>query len=136
MSFVNAKKGHRQGCYKFVRYATRQAMNSRQQHPCFFPAIVCAEFDSPIDALVSLCVPYSEAMELVAASWVVGATDCIVTVIDGGRSVAVLRTERGRWAACNAFPEHASPSPTEAARQLGKLLRRGRRGMLGRVPSC
>lgn len=121
---------HRQGFYKFEGYATRQAMNQRQE-PCYFPAIVCAEFDSPIDALVSLCVPADEAMDLVSATWTTGEADCVMTVIDGGRTVAALRTAQGRWAACNAFPERASPSLSEATRQLGKLLRRGRRGMLG-----
>ena len=34
----------------------------------FIPLIVCAEFDSPIDALLSLCVPHDEVMDMVAAS--------------------------------------------------------------------
>lgn len=109
---------------------TREAMKP-DFSPAYFPAIICAEFDSPIDALLSLCVPGDEAMNLVTASWVSGVTDCVMTVISGGRPVAVLRTAQGRWAACNAFPEQACASPTEADRRLGKLLRKGKKGMLG-----
>lgn len=71
----------------------------------YFPAIVCAIFDSPIDALVALCVPRDEAMDLVAAFWGEGDAVCIVATLDGGRPVAVLQTPEGRWAACNAFWE-------------------------------
>ena len=38
-------------------------------HPRFLPAIICAEFDSPIDALLSLHVPQEEAMDAVVAAW-------------------------------------------------------------------
>jgi hypothetical protein len=97
----------------------------------YFPAIVCAEHDSPIDALISLCVPFDEAMDLVAASWRSDGGGCIVATIDGGRAVAALRTGGGRWAACNAFLDYLCPTPREAERQLGKLLKRGRQGLVG-----
>ena len=97
----------------------------------YFPAIVCAEFDSPIDALISLCVPQDEAMNLVAASWRDGEPSCIVAATDGGRDVAALRTPDGRWAACNAFLEHGCATRREAERQLKKLLKRGRHGIVG-----
>jgi hypothetical protein len=100
----------------------------------YFPAIVCAEHDSPIDALISLCVPFDEAMDLVAASWRNEWGGCLVATIDGGRVVAVLRTGEGRWAACNAFLDYCSPTPREAERQLTKLLKRGRKGMVGLLP--
>ena len=45
-------------------------------HPRFLPAIICAEFDSPIDALLSLHVPQEEAMDAVVAAWHGGATGC------------------------------------------------------------
>lgn len=101
----------------------------------YFPAIVCAEFDSPIDALISLCVPQDEAMDLVAASWRDGQPSSIVATIDGGREVAALRMPDGRWAACNAFLDYACTTPSEAERKLQKLLKRGRRGMVGVLAS-
>ena len=97
----------------------------------YFPAIICAEFDSPIDALISLCVPQDEAMNLVAASWRSGESACVVATLDGGRSVAALRITEGRWAACNAFLDFCYPTRSEAERQLHKLLRRGRKGSVG-----
>ncbi len=107
----------------------------KHSNDLFFPAIVCGQFDSPIDALVSLCVPHDEAMDLVASSWrgdaAAGAASCLVATLDGGRSVAALRGEDGRWAACNAFLDHACASRGEAERQLKKLLRRGRHGTIG-----
>jgi hypothetical protein len=100
----------------------------------YFPAIICAEFDSPIDALISLCVPQDEALDLVAASWRGGASSCVLATIDGGRAVAALQTADGRWAACNAFLAHCSASRSEAERQLKKLLKRGKRGCVGVLP--
>lgn len=97
----------------------------------YFPAILCAEYDSPIDALVGLCVPHDEAMDLVAASWRGGETGCLVTRVDGGRTVAVLPTPDGRWAACNAFLEACCATRSEAERELKKRLKRGRRGFVG-----
>ncbi len=97
----------------------------------YFPAIVREEYDSPVDALVGLCVPHDEAMDLVAASWRNGVAEAVVTTVDGGRAVAVMPTKDGRWAACNAFLEHSSPSRQEAERRLQKLLKRGRRGCIG-----
>ena len=99
----------------------------------YFPAIVCVECDSPIDALLALCVPRDEAMDLVAASWRSDECECILTTVDGGRSVAALRTPAGRWAACHAFLEHASATRSEAERQLRKLLKRGRQGYVGEL---
>ena len=99
----------------------------------FLPAIVRDEYDSPIDALVNLCVPLGEAMDLVAASWRAGGDRSVVTTVDGGRAVAAILTPAGRWAACNAFPEYACAHRGEAERRLRKLQKRGRRGLLGQV---
>lgn len=101
----------------------------------YFPAIICGEFDSPIDALIALCVPQGEAMTLVAASWSLGNAGSILTSVDGGRSVAALRTAEGRWAACNAFLDDACLTSREAERRLQRLLKRGRRGMVGILES-
>ena len=103
------------------------------EHPDtrYFPAIACGEFDSPIDALLSLCVPYDEAMALVAASWTEGEGFAILAAIDVGRSVAALPLADGRWAACHAYPGHAVASRPEAERRLRKLARRGKRGLIG-----
>jgi hypothetical protein len=97
----------------------------------YFPAIVCQEYDSPIDALIGLCVPQDEAMDLVAALWRSEESTCVVATISGGRTVAALRTPEGRWAACNAFLDYGCSTPREAERQLRKLLKRGRRGYVG-----
>ena len=99
---------------------------------CYVPAIVCAEYDSPIDALIGLCVPQSEAMDLVTASWL-NREACLLATIDGGRAVAAIRTPHGRWAACNVFPEYGCPTRKEAERQLGRLLRRGRTGFVAEL---
>ena len=116
----------------------------------YFPAVVCAEFDSPVDALRSLCVPHEEAMDLVAASWfppsprraIKPADVCdtrerdecgqyaLVTTIDGGRCVAVLRLNNGRWAACYAYPEQAATSRVEAERRLRRLTHGKKRGLV------
>lgn len=108
-------------------------MNSSEEsgEHCFFPAIVCFECDSPIDALVALCVPREEAMDLVVASWRSDESGCVVATVDGGRTVAAIRTPEGRWAACNAFPGAGISTWPEAERQLQKLLKRGRRGYVG-----
>lgn len=100
----------------------------------YFPAIVCVECDSPIDALVALCVPRDEAMNLVAASWRGSESACVLATVDGGRRVAALRTPEGRWAACNAFLDKVCHDRGEAERELGKLLKRGRRGYVGVLP--
>ena len=100
----------------------------------YFPAVVCVECDSPIDALLALCVPREEAMDLVAASWRSNACECILTTVDGGRSVAALRTPAGRWVGCHAFLDHACTTRKEAERQLRKLLKRGRQGYVGELP--
>lgn len=92
-------------------------------------------------------------MDLVAASWfpissrraikpVDGGDACerdecdkreqyaLVTTIDGGRSVAVLLLNNGRWAACYAYPEQAATSRVEAERRLRRLTRGKRRGLV------
>ena len=97
----------------------------------FFPALICAEYDSPIDALISLHVPQNEAMDLVTASWVVRRMECILASVDGGRDVAAIRLPSGRWAACNAFIEKACSSEREAERLMQKLLKHGRKGAIG-----
>jgi hypothetical protein len=99
----------------------------------YFPAIVCIVCDSPIDALVALCVPRKEAMELVTTSWQGDETGCIVATLHGGRPVAALLTPEGRWAACNVFLDELFVTPQEASRRLAELLRRGRRGYVGQV---
>lgn len=99
----------------------------------YFPAILCVECDSPIDALVALCISRDEAMDLVAASWRSEDSHCVMATVDGGRNVAALRTPEGRWAACNAFPEPWYATRLEAERQLQKLLKRGRRGYVGEL---
>ena len=99
----------------------------------YFPAIVCIVCDSPVDALVALCVPRDEAMDLVTASWRGGEASCIVATLHGGRPIAVLATPEGRWAACNAFLDEIFSTPQEAGRRLDRLLKRGRRGYVGHV---
>lgn len=100
----------------------------------YFPAIVCVVCDSPIDALVALCVPRDEAMMLVTASWKnSGEAECLIATIHGGRTIAALHTLDGRWAACNAFVDEIFATPLGASRKLDRLLRRGRRGYVGYV---
>jgi hypothetical protein len=99
----------------------------------YFPAIVCIVCDSPIDALVALCVARQDAMDLVTASWRSNETSCIVTTLHGGRPIAVMLTPEGRWAACNAFLDELFATPEEAGRRLAELLRRGRRGYIGHI---
>ena len=97
----------------------------------YFPAIICHEFASPVDALIALCIPHDEAMNLVVASWLDPDTAIFQAYVDGARPVAAMRTVAGRWAACNIFPELACPTHAAAIRQLAKLLKRGRQGMIG-----
>ena len=99
----------------------------------YFPALLCELCDSPIDALVALCVPRDEAMELVAASWADDQSSCVLATLDGGRRVAALRTKEGRWAACNAFLDQACATRHDAERTLKKLLKRGRQGYVGTI---
>ena len=110
----------------FLMHAT-----SIEDFNLYFPAVICAEYDSPIDALIGLHVPQDEAQDLVAAAWSSGDARCIVAHVDGGRSVAALCLSDGRWAACNAFLEHSCVSRLDAERRLSKLLKRGKRGLLG-----
>ena len=97
----------------------------------YYPAIVCAEYDSPIDALIGLCVPHDEAMNLVVAFWRSAGNSSLLATLDGGRTVAALRTPAGRWAACNAFVDKACRTPEAARHELDKLLKRGRSGYVG-----
>ena len=99
----------------------------------YIPAVVCGEFDSPIDALIGMHVPQDEAMELVAAAWHRGQGRCVVASVDGGRAVAAIGLPGGRWAGCNAFPEHACTTLAAAERTLKKLVKRGRQGCVGEV---
>jgi hypothetical protein len=121
----------------------------------YFPAIIIAVFDSPLDALVALTVPRDEALDIVVASWPVlarcaagnalaakveegnvGSADApaIVAHIQGGRCVAVLPTAAGRWAACNAFLDPPCHTRVDAERLLARLLRGRRVGCIGRLP--
>ena len=97
----------------------------------YFPAVVCAEFDSPVDALRSLCVPHDEAMDLVAATAPGDASYALLARIEGGRCVAAIPVTTGRWAACHAYPEHAGASRAEAERRLRKFVRGKKRGLVG-----
>jgi hypothetical protein len=97
----------------------------------YFPAVIRAEYDSPIDALAGLRVPRDEALDLAAAAWADGRARCILARVDGGRRVAAILLPSGRWAACNTFIEQSCATPREAERRLEKLLRRGRRGTVG-----
>lgn len=99
----------------------------------YFAAIVCSVCDSPVDALVALCVRRDEAMMLVHAARGGGEPRCIVALLYGGRPVAVVLTPEGRWAACNAFLDEIFATPQEAGRRLDRLLRRGRRGCVGEL---
>jgi hypothetical protein len=110
--------------------------NSGERREAYFPAVIRAEYDSPVDALVAgLRVPHDEALDLVAAAWASGQTRCILARIDGGRQVAAILLPSGCWAACNAFTGQLCATPAEAGRRLGKLLRRGRRGTVGAMPA-
>jgi hypothetical protein len=103
----------------------------------YFPAVICAEYDSPIDALLGLHVPRDEAMNLVAAAWAEGRTSgpqCVLARVDGGRHVAAILLPNGRWAACNAFVEQPCATPRDAERRLKKLMKRGQRGTIGTMP--
>ncbi|GHU26734.1 hypothetical protein AGMMS50256_04720 [Betaproteobacteria bacterium] len=100
----------------------------------YFPAVICAEYDSPIDALVGLHVPQDEAMDLVTAAWADGCARCVLARVDGGRHVVAILLPNGHWAACNAFVGQACATPREAERRLKKLTKRGRQGTVGTIP--
>ena len=96
----------------------------------YFPAVIRSEHHSAFDALVSLGVPRDEVMDLVAASW--GRPDeSLVAWVDGGRAVAAIPVAPRCWAACNAYLEKSAPLRREAERELGKVLKRGKRGLVG-----
>lgn len=100
----------------------------------YLPAIIRSEHDSAFDALVALDLPRDEAMDLTVAVWG-QAGGAIVATADGGRPVAAVPLPDGRWAACNAYPEHACSGRAEAERRLARLLRRGRRGLVAEIPN-
>lgn len=100
----------------------------------YFPAILRVLRDSPIDALVALTVPRDEALDMVAASWLTGESSSLLATVDGGRPVIVLRTQEGRWAACNVFLGQVCATHQEADRRLSKLLKGGRRGYVACLP--
>jgi hypothetical protein len=108
---------------------------STEQREVYFPAVILGEYDSPIDALLSLRVAHDEAMDLVAAAWADGRARCVLARVDGGRCVAAIPIPGGRWVACNAFVEQSCAMPREAKRCLDRLLKRGRRGMIGAIPA-
>ena len=110
----------------------RTAMNECPPE-VYFPAVICAIYESPIDALIGLHVPQDEAMDLVAAAWAGEEGACVLATVDGGRSVAAIRLHDGRWAACNAFVGESCSTEKEAERRLQKLLKRGRSGLVGFV---
>ncbi|QWT46574.1 hypothetical protein [Azospira inquinata] len=99
----------------------------------YFPAVCRSLHHSPVDALVALGVPRDECLDLVTSSWGGSEDRALLAWIDGGRPVAALARPGGLWAACNAYLEYASPDPGEAARRLAKVLKRGRRGWVGRI---
>ena len=116
---------------RFIDTIREYFINLKKLETNYFAAIVLAEFDSPIDALISLRVPADEALDLVGASWHDGASTCLTSAIDGGRRVAAIRTPENRWAACYAFPDPPCATYAEAERRLKKLLKKGRRGIVG-----
>lgn len=103
--------------------------------PRYFPAIVRSEHESALDALLALDLPRGEAMDLLVASWHQPGS-AILAAVDGGRPVAAVPIADGRWAACNTFPEQVSATLAEAERSLGRLLRRGRHGLVACLPAC
>ena len=107
----------------------------------YFPALICSEHDSPIDALLALCVARDEVMDLVTAACLAGEAGgegvaCVVAQADGGRDVAALRAAHGRWLACNAFVDSCCATAFDAERALDKRRKRGRRGCVGVLPAA
>ena len=104
----------------------------------FVPVVVCSEHDSPIDALLALHVAHDDAVDAVAAA-IHGAAGvlppgfAVLAESDGGRAVAAVRTAEGRWAAGNAFPEKIGSSAAVAERELKRLLKRGRCGLVAQI---
>jgi hypothetical protein len=156
-----AARANSSDCVDLVHYveAGRSLMSTvdvaaAPERSAYFPAIIIAVFDSPLDALVALTVPRDEALDIVVASWPVlarraagnalaaeegidvGSDDApaIIAHIQGGRCVAVLPTAAGRWAACNAFLDPPCHTRVDAERLLARLLRGRRVGCVGRLP--
>ena len=103
--------------------------------PRYLPVVVCGAHDSPLDALLALHVAQDDAADAVAAA--LHATDgaltpgfAVLAEADGGRPVAAVRTADGRWAAGNAFPDKACATPAGAERELKRLVKRGRHGLV------
>ena len=111
-------------------YVYRNAKGVGNVMKGYFPAVICAEYDSPVDALAGPCVPRDEAMDLWVAAWADGARS-VMARVDGGRQIAAILLASGRWAACQVFAGHFCATPREAGRRLEKLLKRGRRGIVG-----
>jgi len=100
----------------------------------YLPAVIRSEHASALDALLALDLPRDEAMDLLVAAWPQSGL-AIVTASEGGRAVAAVPLAGGRWAACNAFPEHLAETPDEAGRRLRRLVKRGRHGIVACVPA-
>ena len=111
-------------------------MPSARGDHVYFPAIVRHECDCPVDALVYACVSRSEAMNLVVASWFELETACLLTSIDGGRKVVVMRAADERWVACNPYLSDLCATLQDAEKYLRKRLRPSRRGVVVRVATA
>ena len=57
----------------------------------YLPAIVCAEYDSPIDALLGRHVVHDEAMDRVTAAWQDGTVSCVVVTAGQARAPGLCR---------------------------------------------
>ena len=57
----------------------------------------------------------------------------VLAETDGGRPVAAVRSETGRWVAGNAFPDKACATAAGAERELTRLVKRGRRGLVAQI---
>ncbi|MES2771986.1 MAG: hypothetical protein V4623_08425 [Pseudomonadota bacterium] len=104
-----------------MRQAAHVGRAPESSHPvsvAYVLAVVEAELDSPLDALLLLGVPQHEAMALLVASWTGPSTTPsptpavhqaeqgvpIFARLNNQRWVAVLYLPRGRWAACKIVP--------------------------------
>ncbi len=99
----------------------------------YFPATVCRECDSPIDALQAACVGQREAMDLVVASWSDPEACCLLAKDGGGRYVLVIRLAGGRWAACHPWLAHPYRSHRDAERCVKQSRRHRCRGIVVRI---
>ena len=104
----------------------------------YLPVVVCSEHDSPLDALLALHVAQDDAADAVAAALHACDGDfapgfAVLAETDGGRPVATVRSETGRWVAGNAFPDKACATAAGAERELTRLVKRGRRGLVAQI---